>query len=293
MTHQLYRNNRDGTFTDISSSSGIATAPPAPGLGVIMTDLDGDGLLDIYVANDLKPAYLFHNRGQSRFEEKGMESGSALGPLARMMSGMGVDAGDVDGTGRPALLVTDFFHNGHVLFRNRGRLVFQDWSQASGLAAASLRRLGFGTVFADVDLDGRLDVAVANGHVYRNAEEVGEAFQQEAQLFLGDGHGRFRDVSAQRAISGSGAWGGGWPGPISTTTAGLTSLSATTAGPSHCCSIAQPTTMPGLALNCTATVARVTATRLVLGSKSKVTTANRSASSTGEAATSRRVSGVC
>src|SRR5262249_4356661 len=124
-------------------------------------------------------------------------SGAALGPSARMMSGMGVAAGDVDGTGRPALVVTDFYHNGHVLFRNRGRLFFQDWSQPSGLAAASLRRLGFGIVFADVDLDGRLDVAVANGHVYRNAEAVGESFEQEAQLFLGDGHGRFRDVSAQ------------------------------------------------------------------------------------------------
>ncbi len=197
VTHQLYRNNRDGTFTDISSSSGIAAAPPAPGLGVIMTDLDGDGLLDIYVANDLKPAYLFHNQGQGRFVEKGMESGCALGPAARMMSGMGVDAGDVDGTGRPALIVTDFFRNGHVLFRNRGRLFFQDWSQGSGLAAAGLRRLGFGVVFADVDLDGGLDVAVANGHVYRNAADIGETFEQEAQLFLGDGNGRFRDVSAQ------------------------------------------------------------------------------------------------
>jgi hypothetical protein len=83
------------------------------------------------------------------------------------------------------------------LFQNRGRLVFQDRSHASGLAAASLHRLGFGTVFADVDLDGRLDLAVANGHVYGNVEElVGEPFQQEAQLFLGDGTGRFRDVSA-------------------------------------------------------------------------------------------------
>jgi hypothetical protein len=126
-----------------------------------------------------------------------MESGCALGPLARMMSGMGVEAGDLDGSGRPSLFVTDFYHNGSVLFRNRGRLVFQDWSHASALAAASLLRLGFGTVFADVDLDGRLDVAVANGHVYRNAEAIGEPFQQEAQLFLGDGAGRFRDVSAQ------------------------------------------------------------------------------------------------
>lgn len=197
VTHRLYRNNRDGTFRDITTASGIGAAPPAAGLGVIMTDLDADGRLDIYVANDLKPAYLFHNQGQGRFVEKAMESGCALGPSARMMSGMGVDASDVDGSGRPALVVTDFYHNGHVLFRNRGRLVFQDWSQASGLAGASLLRLGFGAVFADVDLDGRLDVAFANGHVYRNADAIGASFQQEAQLFLGDRSGHFRDVSAQ------------------------------------------------------------------------------------------------
>src|SRR5205085_516164 len=117
VTHRLYRNNRDGTFTDISKESGIASAPPAPGLGVILTDLDGDGRLDIYVANDLKPAYLFHNQGQG--------------------------------------------------------------------------------CFVDVDLDGRLDVAVANGHVYGNGEEIGQPFAQEAQLFVGDGRGHFRDVSAQ------------------------------------------------------------------------------------------------
>src|SRR5205085_12241256 len=146
VTHKLFRNNRDGTFTDISAASGIAAAPAAPGLGVIMTDLDGDGRLDIYVANDLKPAYLFHNQGQGRFVEKGMESGCALGPFARMMSGMGVEAGDIDGSGRPSLFVTDFYHNGSVLFRNRGRLTFQDWSHPSGLASASILRLASATV---------------------------------------------------------------------------------------------------------------------------------------------------
>jgi hypothetical protein len=114
-----------------------------------------------------------------------------------MMAGMGVEAGDVDGSGRPALLVTDFFHAGNVLFRNRGNLHFQDWSNPSGLGPASLRRLGFGAVFLDADLDGRLDVVVANGHVYRNGDEIGQPFAQVAQLFLGDGRGSFRDVSAQ------------------------------------------------------------------------------------------------
>ncbi len=197
VTHQLYRNNRNGTFTDISKESGVATAPPAPGLGVILTDLDGDGRLDIYVANDLKPAYLFHNQGQGRFIEKGLVSGCALGPWARMMAGMGVEAGDLDGSGRPALFVTDFFQAGSVLFRNRGGLNFQEWSNPSGLGPASIHRLGFGTVFLDADLDGRLDVAVANGHVYGNGDAIGQPFAQEAQLFAGNGQGHFREVSAQ------------------------------------------------------------------------------------------------
>jgi hypothetical protein len=195
--HQLYRNNRDGTFTDISQQSGIATAPPAPGLGVLMADLDGDGLLDIYVANDMRPAYLFHNQGHGRFVEKALLSGCALGPQGRMMAGMGVEAGDIDGTGRPALYVTDFYLMGSVLFRNLGPLHFQEVSAGSGLGPATLNRLGFGTVFFDANLDGRLYIAIANGHVYQNAERMNQPFAQKAQLFVGDGHGRFRDLSSQ------------------------------------------------------------------------------------------------
>ena len=198
VTHKLFRNNRDGTFTDISRPSGVAAAPPAPGLGVVLVDLDGDGKLDIYAVNDQKPAYLFHNRGEGRFEEKALISGCALGAFGRMMAGMGVEAGDVDGSGRPSLFITDFQLQGSNLFRNRGGLLFDDWSNRSGLGPASIQRLGFGTVFLDADLDGRLDVAVANGHVYRNSMEVfGEPFEQPASLLLGEGGGRFRDVSAQ------------------------------------------------------------------------------------------------
>jgi hypothetical protein len=114
-----------------------------------------------------------------------------------MMAGMGVEAGDLDGSGRPSILVTDFYLAGSVFFRNQGRLHFQEWSNPSGLGPASIHRLGFGTVCLDADLDGRLDVAVANGHVYRNGDEIGQPYTQKAQLFTGDGLGRFRDVSAQ------------------------------------------------------------------------------------------------
>src|SRR5262249_19403205 len=100
-------------------------------------------------------------------------------------------------TGRPSLYVTDFYLMGSVLFRNRGQLRFQEASAWSGLGPATLHRLGFGTVFLDANLDGRLFIAVANGHVYQNAERMNQPFAQKAQLFVGDGHGHFREISTQ------------------------------------------------------------------------------------------------
>jgi enediyne biosynthesis protein E4 len=196
--HQLYRNNGNGTFTDISATSGIASVPPAPGLGVVMVDLDGDGRLDIYVANDLKPEYLFHNQGGSKFVEKALLSGCGLAGTGNPIAGMGVQAGDLDGSGRPSLIITNFQHNPTIFFRNRGDLNFQDWSFASGIGGPSLDRLGFGAVLLDADLDGHLDLAVANGHVDTAAEKKqGIPMAQEAKLFRGDGRGNFQDISGQ------------------------------------------------------------------------------------------------
>lgn len=198
VTHRLFRNKGDGTFADISVSSGVARVSPAPGLGVIMTDLDGDGRIDIYVANDLKPAYLFHNLGGGRFEEKALLSGCGLGPGGRPMAGMGVEAGDLDGSGQPSLFVTNFQNEPNVLLHNRGGLYFDDWSIRSGLGLPSIARLGFGCVFFDADLDGTLDVAIANGHINRNSQELyGAPFAQEAQFFQGLGASRFRDLSRE------------------------------------------------------------------------------------------------
>jgi hypothetical protein len=197
-THRLYRNQGNGTFADVSVSSGIAAASPAPGLGVIMTDLDGDGKLDIYVANDLKPSYLFHNQGNGRFVEKALLSGCGLDASGGELAGMGVEAGDVDGSGRPSLFLTNFQNRPNILYLNRGGLRFEDASFASRLGAASLSRLGFGTVFFDADLDGHLDIAVANGHVQPDSSHLsGNPAAQQAQLFLGDGRAQFREVSSQ------------------------------------------------------------------------------------------------
>lgn len=196
-SHRLYRNNGDGTFADVSQAAGIAAAPGAPGLGVVTVDLDEDGLLDIYVANDMKQAYLFHNRGKMKFEEKAIFSGCGLEGNGRFMAGMGVEAGDLDGSGRPSLLVANYQDEPNMVFRNRGKMFFQQWSYPSGLGMPSRPRLAFGVVLTDFDLDGHLDVAVANGHVVRNSREIFEApYAQESQVFVGDG-GKFRDVSDQ------------------------------------------------------------------------------------------------
>jgi hypothetical protein len=201
VTHRLYRNNGNGTFTDISAASGVAAAPSAPGLAVLMADLDGDGKLDIYVANDLKPAYLLHNQGGGRFVEKAVLSGCGLDVSGTEVAGMGIDAGDVDGSGRPSLFVTNFQNRPNMLYLNEGGLHFRESSFAAGLAGPSLSRLKFGTVFLDADLDGNLDIAVANGHIQRDNERIGgNPTAQEAQLFVGDGRGRFRDVSSQAGV---------------------------------------------------------------------------------------------
>ena len=198
VSHRLYRNDGNGKFADVTESSGIADASPAHGLGVILTDLDGDGRIDIYAVNDLRPAYLFHNQGDCRFVEKALFSGCALGSSGENIAGMGVDAGDVDESGRPSLFVTNFHFSQNVLYLNAGGLLFHYGTHRSGLGRPSIDRLGFGTVFCDFDLDGRLDLAVANGHVERNAVVVfGATYAQSAQLFLGLGAGRFRDGSTE------------------------------------------------------------------------------------------------
>jgi hypothetical protein len=196
VAHRLFRNKGEGKFEDVSAVAGISSAPPAYGLGVVMADLDGDGWVDIFVANDMKPGYLFHNLGGGRFEERAVISGCGFGPGGSTMAGMGIAVSDLDGSGRPSLFVTNFQDLPNVLFLNRGGLQFLDASYPSGLAAPSLRKLGFGTVAIDADLDGWPDLVVANGHVSRVAPEAFHApYQQEPQMFRGTGGGKFEDVS--------------------------------------------------------------------------------------------------
>lgn len=194
--HRLFRNEGNFRFADATARWGLAGLPPAPGLGVVAADLDADGRCDLYVANDMRPAFLL--RGEAGgFREVGLESGTSHGPDGRLMAGMGVVADDLDGSGRPSLFVTNFHFEPNVFFRAEPGGTFREWSHPSGLGGPSLRFLGFGAVALDADADGRLDLAVANGHVNRHAERISAAaFAQPLQLFLGADAGRFRDASA-------------------------------------------------------------------------------------------------
>lgn len=196
--HKLYKNLGGGRFADISVEAGLTKIPPAQGLAVVILDLDDDGLPDIYVANDMKPAYLLHNQGGGKFVEKAELAGCAMQPNGRLIAGMGIAVGDYDETGRPSLFVTNFQKEPNMLFLNRGKMFFQEWSYPSGLVSGGLYRLAFGTETFDADLDGQLDIAIANGHITRHAKEVfGDPFKQESRLFMGSGKAHFKDVSAQ------------------------------------------------------------------------------------------------
>jgi hypothetical protein len=152
--------------------------------------------VDIYVANDMKPAYVFQNLGGMKFAERGLLTGAGLMPGGRFMAGMGVGLGDIDGSGRPSVLVSNYQDEPSMVFLNRGKMLFTEWSHQSGLGPATMKTLGFGIDLLDADLDGHLDVAQANGHVIKNAPEYAKApYRQAAQLFVGDGHAHFKEVS--------------------------------------------------------------------------------------------------
>ncbi|MGO9922583.1 MAG: FG-GAP-like repeat-containing protein [Isosphaeraceae bacterium] len=187
----LFRND-GGRFVDVSQEAGIAD-PQGRGLGVVACDLDGDGRVDLFVANDLTANALYLNRGGLRFEETGHLAGVAASALGGYQAGMGIACGDIDGDGRPDLAVTNFFGESTSLFHNEGGGLFLDRSDQSGLALASRYRLGFGAAFLDTRNLGRLDLATANGHVVDNRPKA--PFAMRAQLLLGSGDGRFVDAS--------------------------------------------------------------------------------------------------
>jgi hypothetical protein len=200
--HLLYRNNGDGTFTEIGASAGLCrgTSNDGYGLGVVIVDVNNDGRPDIYIANDSVENFLYLNcggKGAIRLKEVGMGAGVAVDDHGQPNGSMGVDAADYDDCGRASLWVTNFVNENPALYHNdcRGEHVFFRYaSLVSGISAIGRSYVSFGTGFLDVDNDGREDLVIANGHVVRHP--IGTSRQQRPVLLHNQGGGRFAEISA-------------------------------------------------------------------------------------------------
>ncbi len=162
---KLWENRGDGTFVDVSESSGIAAATRGRGLGLAVLDLDGDGRLDLFVANDASPNFFFRNEGKMKFREMADEAGLAVDGSGKATASMGVVAEDLDADGRPDIFHTNFLNEPNTFRKNLGGGLFQDTTMAMGLSASSLSKTGFGTIAADADRDGSMDLFVTDGHL--------------------------------------------------------------------------------------------------------------------------------
>jgi enediyne biosynthesis protein E4 len=190
----LYHNNGDGTFTDVSASAGIRAAV-GNGLGVVAGDFDGDGRIDIFVANDRTPNHLWINQGGGRFRESALALGTALDQDGTAKSGMGVDAVDVDDDGDLDLLVVNLDGESDSFYRNRGRF-FVDDTASVGLRTSSRRFTRFGAAFVDFDNDGYLDLYEANGRVGLQSERYSsDPYAEPSLLFRGLAGPRFSEVT--------------------------------------------------------------------------------------------------
>jgi hypothetical protein len=195
---RLFRNNRDGTFADVSRSAGVADDRGLFGLGVAWLDLDDDGWLDLLVANDSGPNYVYRNRGDGGFADVSYPSGAALDGNGREQAHMGVAVGDYDNDGRSDIHITNFSDDFNVLYENHDGGSFTDVSYRMGVAAPSIPFLGWGTDFVDYDNDGWLDLVVVNGHVYPIADRMpwNTSYAQRALLFRNLAGRRFEEVGA-------------------------------------------------------------------------------------------------
>jgi hypothetical protein len=192
----LYHNNGDGTFTDVSTASGIAGPDQNYSLGVLTGDFNHDGLTDIYVACDQTPSLLYINQGNGKFTEEAVLRGVAFDENGKAMSGMGVTAADYDGDGWPDLFRSNFSDERETLYHNRGGGEFDDATIAAGISR-NTRYVGWGCGFFDFDNDGWKDLLLVNGHVFPEVERLGTDihYKDRAILYRNLGDGKFRDIS--------------------------------------------------------------------------------------------------
>lgn len=196
----VYRNEGNGTFTDVTAAWGFDRADPQYGLGVVITDLTGDGKPDVFVANDSSPNHLFENDGGT-FIDRALERGVAYSEDGREMAGMGVDVQDLNGDALPDIVVTNFSDQTNSVYLSKGPEPGRwfESSRSAGVALASYPMVSWGVGIQDFDDDGRPDIFVANGHVYPSADEPGTdtSYRQKNQLFHNEGATRFREIGAE------------------------------------------------------------------------------------------------
>ena len=194
----LYRNNGDGTFTDVTKAGGVEQ-PAMYGFGVVFTDMNNDRYPELYVANDSKPSFFFVNQKDGTFSEEGLFAGVALNAAGTEQASMGVAVGDYNNDGSFDLFVTNFSQDSNVLYQNDGSAFFTDVTFPAGLGASSMAYLGWGTSFMDLDNDGRLDLFIANGHVYPEIDEfdVESKYAEPRQVYRNLGNGRFKELTKE------------------------------------------------------------------------------------------------
>lgn len=197
MRDVLFRSQGDGEFLDGTEQAGMHQSPAAQGLGVVAADLDADGDIDIYVANDSVANDMWLNQANGQLSNEAISSGTAFNRAGQREASMGVVVGDVDGDGLPELFMTNYYGETNTLYRNETAGFFLDVTDEFGLASPSRLKLGFGTSLFDFDNDGWLDLFVANGHVHDRPEILGqnETFAQRPQLFQNQVGRRFTEVS--------------------------------------------------------------------------------------------------
>lgn len=199
----LFRNNGDGTFTDVSARAGVSDVPGYYGLVSLFVDLNGDGYPDLLIANDSTPNYLYRNKGDGTFEDLSFESGYAVNHDGRETASMGIAVGDYQNNGRLSILNTTFSDDYKVLYRNNGDFDFTDVSYDAGIAVSTIPFLSWGDGFLDFDNDGWKDIFIASGHVYPQVDKQdwGTSYAERPVLFRNIHGGRFEAVPP---VKGSG-----------------------------------------------------------------------------------------
>jgi hypothetical protein len=197
----LYHNRGDGTFEDVTVKSGLAQFK-GRGMGLAFADYDGDGFLDVYVANDKLPSFLLHNRKDGTFEETALLAGVSLPEHGQEVSAMGVDFRDYDNDGRPDIHVTALAGESFPLYRNMGKGLFQDVTHPSHLGRLVAARSGWGNGLFDLDNDGWKDIFTANAHVNDEIEKFqNDTYRQANSVFRSLGDGTFEDASAESGLA--------------------------------------------------------------------------------------------